>query len=296
MKKYFIFPLLLVLAVVLASAIGAFSDHQCSRSLQRCRWKTHRRRRNRVDSLDNGHKYTLKTNNKGEYFSLGMVPANTTSSSAKMAKRFSHQRRPIVLGDSRPDDIDLKKEQALNAAGQGMTPEQLKAEQEQREKANKEAITSGRSTTSSEANADIDCRRFRQCHRDPERCQHRRSHARPDLVPTGRCLSHVCAKQTDPDEKKKRYETAVADYQKAIDLRNASEQAAKDPENNKKLAAYYNNLAEAYSKDNKFDDAVADYNKAAQLDPEAQLPTTSTRAPFSPMPARSMTRSRLSTR
>ena len=33
------------------------------------------------------------------------------------------------------------------------------------------------------------------------------------------------------------------------------------------MAAYYNNLAEAYSKSNKIDDSVTNYNKAAQLDP-----------------------------
>ena len=74
-------------------------------------------------------------------------------------------------------------------------------------------------------------------------------------------------KQTDPEEKQKRYEAAVADFQKAIDLRTASESAQKDADNNKKLAAYYNNLADAYSKTHKVDEAVASYNKAIQLDP-----------------------------
>jgi tetratricopeptide (TPR) repeat protein len=74
-------------------------------------------------------------------------------------------------------------------------------------------------------------------------------------------------KQTDPEEKKKRYEMAATNYQKAIDLRTASETAAKDPENNQKIAAYYNNLAEVYAKSNKVDDAVTNYGKAAQLDP-----------------------------
>ena len=60
---------------------------------------------------------------------------------------------------------------------------------------------------------------------------------------------------------------AATDYQKAIDLRSASEAAQKDPDNNVKMAAYYNNLAEAYAKSNKVDDAVTNYNKAAQLDP-----------------------------
>jgi tetratricopeptide (TPR) repeat protein len=74
-------------------------------------------------------------------------------------------------------------------------------------------------------------------------------------------------KQTDPAEKQKRYEAAATDYQKAIELRSASDTAQKDPDNNVKLAAYYNNLAEADSKSNKVDDSVTNYNKAAQLDP-----------------------------
>jgi tetratricopeptide (TPR) repeat protein len=43
--------------------------------------------------------------------------------------------------------------------------------------------------------------------------------------------------------------------------------AKKDADNNAKIAAYYNNLAEVYSKSNKIDDAVASYGKAAELDP-----------------------------
>ena len=74
-------------------------------------------------------------------------------------------------------------------------------------------------------------------------------------------------KQTDPAEKQKRYEMAATNYQKAIDLRSASEVAQKDPDHNVKMAAYYNNLAEAYAKSNKVDDAMTNYNKAAQLDP-----------------------------
>jgi tetratricopeptide (TPR) repeat protein len=74
-------------------------------------------------------------------------------------------------------------------------------------------------------------------------------------------------KQTDPAEKQKRYEMASTDYQKAIDLRKGNEAAAKDPEANAKMAAYYNNLAEVYAKSNKLDDAVKTYQQAEQLDP-----------------------------
>jgi tetratricopeptide (TPR) repeat protein len=75
-------------------------------------------------------------------------------------------------------------------------------------------------------------------------------------------------KQTDTTEKQKRLDSAVEDYQKAIQLK----QATPDKDANaqaKTLAAYYNNMAEAYAKENKVDDAVKTYALAAQADPSA---------------------------
>jgi tetratricopeptide (TPR) repeat protein len=75
-------------------------------------------------------------------------------------------------------------------------------------------------------------------------------------------------KQTDPAEKKKRLDSAVEAYQKAVQLRQAATND-KDPNAVKNLAAYYNNLAEAYAKAGKTDDAVKTYTQAAQIDPTA---------------------------
>jgi tetratricopeptide (TPR) repeat protein len=74
-------------------------------------------------------------------------------------------------------------------------------------------------------------------------------------------------KQTDPAEKTKRYDAAIENYKKAIDMRTNSETAQKEADNTSRMAAYYNNLAEAYAKSGKVDDAVATYGKAAQLEP-----------------------------
>ncbi len=73
-------------------------------------------------------------------------------------------------------------------------------------------------------------------------------------------------KQTDNAEKQKRLGSAVEAYQKAIDLKKATTND-KDPNAGTNLAAYYNNLAEAYAKSNKVDDAVKTYELAAQADP-----------------------------
>ena len=73
-------------------------------------------------------------------------------------------------------------------------------------------------------------------------------------------------KQTDPAEKQKRLDSAVESYQKAVDLKKATPD--KDPARQaQSLAAYYNNLADAYSKAKKIDDAVKTYELAAQTDP-----------------------------
>ncbi len=75
-------------------------------------------------------------------------------------------------------------------------------------------------------------------------------------------------KQTDPAEKQKRLESAVESYQKAVQIKSSANNE-KDPNAAKTLAAYYNNLAEAYAKSNKTDDAVKTYDLAAQADPTA---------------------------
>lgn len=77
-------------------------------------------------------------------------------------------------------------------------------------------------------------------------------------------------KQTDPAEKSRRLQEAVTDYHKALDLKQKSMDAAskKDPDDNKKMAAYYNNLGDAANRSGKLDDAVKAYTQAAQLNPE----------------------------
>ena len=78
------------------------------------------------------------------------------------------------------------------------------------------------------------------------------------------------AKQTDAAEKTKRYDAAVTDYQKAVDLKQKALDAApapKPPDAAKMLASFYNNLGKAEAQMAKTDDAVKSYNQAAQLDP-----------------------------
>ncbi len=219
-------------------------------------------------SVDTGRKYTLKTNNKGEYFSLGISPGKYNVKLLKDGKEMWHVNNFPVGAEETELDFDLKKEHAAAAQGQGMTPEQAKQAQEQMAKAAKEQNTvkalneklQAANTASQAGDYDTAINTLTEANQiDASR----------DLVwfRLADAYRMSAIKQTDPAEKQKRYEMAAADYQKAIDLRKGNEAAAKDPEANAKMAAYYNNLAEVYAKSNKLDDAVKSYQQAEQLDP-----------------------------
>jgi tetratricopeptide (TPR) repeat protein len=80
------------------------------------------------------------------------------------------------------------------------------------------------------------------------------------------------ATQTDSAEKQKRYDSAIDSYNKAIQLLQDSIQNGKEKDAakaNQKLAGFYTNLADAYARDRKIDDAVKSYEAAAKTDPSS---------------------------
>jgi tetratricopeptide (TPR) repeat protein len=273
MKRYSILPLMLLVAMLLVATLlaplalsqttgtvkGVAKDSDGKPIVQaEVEWT----------GTESGHTYKLKTNNKGEYFSLGIVPGKYNVKLSKDGKELYHLNGVPVGLDETDQDFDLKKEAAAQAQGQGLTPEQAKAKADAAAKAASENKTVGTLNDKlNAAKAASDAGDFETAistlneanQIDPTR----------DLIwfKLADAYRLSAPKQTDPAEKQKRYEMAATNYQKAIDLRTASEQAQKDPENNLKMAAYYNNLAEAYAKSRKVDDSVANYNKAAQLDP-----------------------------
>ena len=224
---------------------------------------------------DNGQKYPLKTNKKGEYFSLGIGAGTYTvtlyknADDAKANKELFHFGKVPVTLDENTLDFDLKKQATEAAKGQGLTPEQQKAQQEAQEKHAKEANTvkslneklAAAKTASDAGDFDTAIASLTAANEID---------ATRDLVwfKLGDAYRMSVAKQTDPEEKKKRLNSAVEAYQKAVQLKQAATNE-KDPNSTKMLAAYYNNLAEAYSKAGKTDDAVKTYQQAAEADPTA---------------------------
>jgi tetratricopeptide (TPR) repeat protein len=219
-------------------------------------------------NTENGRKYNLKSNNKGEYFSLGIEPGKYKVTLTQNGKQLDQVSNFPVGVEEATLDFDLKKSQAQAAQQKGMTPEQLKQMQEQQAKAAKETNTvKALNEKLQVANQAMQGGDFdtavntlnEATQMDPTR----------DLLwaRLGDAYLSSAAKQTDTTEKTKRYGEAVNDYQKAIDLKKKTMETGQKPEDAKNLAAYYNNLGQAQAKTGQLDDSVKAYEQAAQLNP-----------------------------
>lgn len=229
-------------------------------------------------NMDNGQKYTVKTNKKGEYFSLGISPGTYTVTLYKSAddlkanKETDHVKGFHVQIDENTVDFDVKKEQENQAKGVGMTPEQLKQMQEQQAKQSKEVNTvKSLNEKLLAAKADSDAGDFDGA--IAILTEANQIDATRDLVwfKLGDAYRLSAPKQTDSAEKQKRFGEAADSYAKAIDLKQDAIKSGKDKDPNatKNLAAYYNNMADAYNRAGRIDDAVKTYELAAQADPSS---------------------------
>jgi tetratricopeptide (TPR) repeat protein len=229
-------------------------------------------------NTDNGQKYTLKTNKKGEYFSLGITPGTYTVTLYKNAddlkanKETDHVKGFRVQIDENTVDFDVKKEQESAAKGQGLTPEQLKQMQEAQAKQSKEVNTvKALNEKLLAAKAASDAGDFDGA--IAILTEANQVDATRDLVwfKLGDAYRLSAAKQTDTAEKQKRFGEAADSYAKAIELKQDAIKSGKDKDPNatKNLAAYYNNMADAYNRAGRIDDAVKTYEMAAQADPSA---------------------------
>jgi tetratricopeptide (TPR) repeat protein len=224
---------------------------------------------------DNGQKYTLKTNKKGEYFSLGVAAGSYTvtlyknADDAKANREAFHFGKVQVTLDENTLDFDLKKQAEDQAKGQGLTPEQLKQQQELKAKQEKETNTvkslneklNAAKTAADAGDFDTAIANLTEANQiDPTR----------DLIwfKLADYYRMSAVKQTDPAEKQKRLGSAIEDYQKAIQIKqgNAND---KDPNAAKNMAAYYMNLADAYTKAGKIDQAVQTYDLSVKSDPSS---------------------------
>jgi tetratricopeptide (TPR) repeat protein len=255
---------------------------------------------------DTGRTFKLKTNKKGEYFSLGVDPGTYNISLAKDGKELDKVTSYKVGADEVVLDFDLKKSQEeavqQTAKAKGLTPEQIKQMQEQQAKVenyNKNIVAVNeklKAATAAEQatppNYDAAIASLNEA---------------AQMVPSedlvwfrlGGAYLDSAKIQTDPAERTKRYAEAYNDLQKAIDLKKGKAPEAGAPgaapangqgapangqaaqgnaaqggkataqsvSDNQKLAAYYDNFGAAASKVGKNDEAASAYKQAIELDP-----------------------------
>lgn len=220
------------------------------------------------NNTDNGRKYTLKTNKKGEYFSLGIESGKYKVTLTKDGKQLDSVTNFHVGGDEAVLNFDLKQSQVEAAQQKGITPEQLKQMQEQQAKAAKETNTvKTLNEKLAAANTAMQAGDFETAvttlneatQMDPTR----------DLLwaRLGDANLSSAPKVADSAEKAKRFGEAVNDYQKAIDLKKKAMEASPKPDDAKTLGAYYNNLGQAEARTGQLEESVKAYDTAAQLNP-----------------------------
>jgi tetratricopeptide (TPR) repeat protein len=220
------------------------------------------------NNTDNGRKYNLKTNKKGEYFSLGIEPGKYRVTLTQDGKQLDQVNNFPVGLDEAVLDFDLKKSQAEAAQQKGISPEQLKQMQEQQAKAAKETTTvKTLNEKLAAANTAMQAGDFETAvtalteatQMDPTR----------DLLwaRLGDAELGSAPKQTDSAEKAKRFGDAVTDYQKAVDLKKKAMETGAKPEDAKTLGAYYNNLGQAEARTGQLAESIKAYDMAAQVNP-----------------------------
>src|SRR5215472_13815105 len=87
---------------------------------------------------DNGRTYKLKTNKKGEYFSLGIEPGSYTVTLTKDGKQLFTQSKEKVEVEEHVFDVDIKRQQQQQiqdtAKQSGMTAEQVQQKMAEQKK------------------------------------------------------------------------------------------------------------------------------------------------------------------
>src|ERR1700681_3095633 len=111
MRKYFVLPLLLVVVGLSAPLAFAQTTGTVKGVCKDSEGKPIVGADVEWTGTESGHTYKLKTNNKGEYFSLGIVPGKYNVKLSKDGKELFHLTNVPVGLDEVVQDFDLKKEQ-----------------------------------------------------------------------------------------------------------------------------------------------------------------------------------------
>jgi tetratricopeptide (TPR) repeat protein len=215
-------------------------------------------------NLNTGQKMHLKTDKKGEFFSIGVSPGKYNIVFLQDGKQIWNISGFDVTLQKEVNtlDVDLAKEvQAAKAQQQSQMTEEQKKELE---KAQAENVTiKNLNAMLQQAHAAIEAGTpdaaipilAKATQVDPTRALLWAQLANANVL--------SAKKDTDSASRNQKYATAADSYKKAIELTTA----ATDPKAKAGLGGYYNNYGEVLGRTGKTDDAVAAYNTAATTDP-----------------------------
>ncbi len=221
-------------------------------------------------NLDNGTKFSLKTDKKGEYFSIGISLGKYKIVLSKDGKQlwYFNNYGISVVGDVRVD-FDLAKERAASSGGKTDTKEVEKYKKEQAEvsKANADIKVLNEKLAASAAAGDAG--NWDQAVSIMEEAVALDSNrdllwARLGAARTGYGAKLRSSKEeADRDAAPRQFSQAIDNLQKAISMHPAKAGTSGDND----LGGYHNMLAEAFAKSGRPQDALNEYSAAAAADP-----------------------------
>ncbi|HYE25131.1 MAG TPA: tetratricopeptide repeat protein [Clostridia bacterium] len=193
-----------------------------------------------LQNVENGRKVELKTNNKGEYFTMGLTPGRYNIALLGQDGKPIFQLSGVMVKLSGDNIYDMNL-QAERAKQQEAVPEEVRKQMEAQQKEAQKI--KGLNAMLSQA---LEARKAGNCDQAIDLMQQAtQADATKDLLWVNLAESYVCAK---------RFADAIPAYQKAIAIAPTR-------------GEYHNNLGQALLKNNQVDEAIASYDKAAQLDP-----------------------------
>ena len=200
-----------------------------------------------LNNLENGAKTILKTDSQGQYYSIGILPGNykinLIGPDGKLI--FYLNNVAVKLAVDNVYDIDLAKQRAAAAKESGLTEEQRQSQSKKTKKENEKI--KGINALLLQAAAQKKDSKWDEAVATMEQA------AAQDQT-----HDVVYASLADAYLGDKKYPEAETAYNKAIELA---------PPTSKSVGSYHNGLAQALLKQGKTEAAMAEYDKAAQLDP-----------------------------
>jgi tetratricopeptide (TPR) repeat protein len=219
-----------------------------------------------MHAVDSARTYKFKTDSQGEFSSIAVMPGRYNAVLLKDEQEIDSVNGLDVGLSATRLDFDL---QHRDSSPKNLTPEQMKQLQEQQAKQqyaaavvkvlNEKLATANQSIQTGDYDGAI-----------ATLTEATKVNANVDLLWARMGAAYLASapKQTDADEKTKRFGEAADSYQKAIDVKQKQLLPGKQtPQQAGDIAGYKNNLAHADAKLGKIDEAVKELTEAAQLDP-----------------------------